>query len=66
MASNLDIDIKLLEEALSLGGLRTKKATVNQALREFIARRNQLAAIEEFGTFEFDPSFDYKAQRAAR
>jgi Arc/MetJ family transcription regulator len=66
MASNLDIDMKLLDEALSLGGLRTKKATVNQALREFIARRRQLDALEELGTFEFDPSFDYKAQRAAR
>ena len=34
MATNLAIDDKLLEEALSISGLKTKKDTVNYALKE--------------------------------
>ncbi|MFY9826997.1 MAG: type II toxin-antitoxin system VapB family antitoxin [Thermoanaerobaculia bacterium] len=39
MPTNLAIDDELLEEALHLGGHRTKKATVNEALKEYIQRR---------------------------
>ena len=35
MATNLSIDIDLLETALLAGGLITKKDTVNLALTEF-------------------------------
>ena len=37
MATNLGIDDKLLAEALKVGGQKTKKATVNLALSEFIS-----------------------------
>jgi len=63
VATNLSIDPDLLERALALSGERTKKATVNQALREFIARREQTKLRELFGTLEWDPDFDYKIQR---
>ena len=39
MATNLGIDPELLGKAFAIGGEKTKKATVNRALREFIARR---------------------------
>jgi hypothetical protein len=35
MPTNLTIDDKLLDEALSIGGYKTKRETVNEALREF-------------------------------
>ena len=38
MATNLAIDEHLLEQALRAGGHRTKKATVNEALAEYIRR----------------------------
>ena len=63
MATNLGIDETMLAEALKLGGLKTKKATVNEALREFIQRRRRLKLIEMFGTIDFDPEYDYKAER---
>jgi Arc/MetJ family transcription regulator len=66
MPTNLAIDDKLLEEALKLGGHRTKKNTVNEALREYIQRRKRLKALEAFGTVEMDPSFDYKRLRRRR
>ena len=63
MATNLAIDTQLLEEALKVGCLRTKKETVNLALREFVNRRKQLEIIELFGTMDPDPGYDYKEAR---
>jgi len=63
MATNLAIDEQLLAEALQLGGLKTKKETVNEALREYIRRRLQRKAIEQFGKFDWDPDYDYKRER---
>lgn len=65
MPSNLAIDDQLLNEALSVGGLRTKRETVNAALREFIQRRRLLEAVAGFGTVDFDPDYDYKKSRQA-
>jgi hypothetical protein len=39
---------------------------VNEALREYIQRRQRLQAVELFGTIDFDPSYDYKAERRKR
>jgi len=66
MATNLAIDPKLLEEALRAGGHKTKKATVTEALEEYIRRRRQREVFDLFGTVEIDESYDYKKQRARR
>lgn len=63
MPTNLAIDDGLLEEAQRIGGQRTKKATVTEALEEYIQRRKQAEILKLFGTVEFDPSYDYKKQR---
>ncbi len=63
MATNLAIDEQLLEEALRVGGHRTKKDTVNEALKEYIQRRKQARILELFGKVDFDPKYDYKRQR---
>ena len=63
MPTNLAIDDQLLEEAQKIGGHRTKKATVTEALEEYIQRRKQTRIIELFGTIDYDPTFDYKKQR---
>jgi Arc/MetJ family transcription regulator len=63
MATNLAIDDALILEAQKLGGHTTKKATVSQALMEYIQRRRQLEILELFGTVQFDDSYDYKKQR---
>jgi Arc/MetJ family transcription regulator len=63
MATNLAIDDGLLEEALRIGGQRTKKATVTEALQEYIQHRKQARILELFGTVEFDPKYNYKKQR---
>jgi len=63
MPTNLAIDDTLLAKALRLGGQRTKRATVNEALEEYIQRRKRLKALETFGTIEFQPGYDYKRAR---
>jgi Arc/MetJ family transcription regulator len=63
MATNLAIDDRLLSEAQKVGGHRTKKATVTEALEEYIQHRKQATIRELFGTVEFDPKYDYKKQR---
>ena len=63
MATNLDLDEKLLNEALKVGGNRTKKATVEEALEEYIQRRKQQQILKLFGRIDYDPSYNYKEQR---
>lgn len=63
MATNLAIDDQLLEEAQRIGGHRTKKATVTEALEEYIQRRKQAKIVGLFGTVDFDRRYDYKKQR---
>ena len=41
MPTNLAIDDELLEEALRVGGRRTKRDTVNEALAEYVQRRKR-------------------------
>jgi hypothetical protein len=64
MATNLAIDPGILERAVQVSGERTKKAAVTKALQEFIARREQQRVADLFGKFEWDASFDYKAERS--
>ena len=66
MPTNLAIDDRLIEEARRTGGHKTKKEAVTAALDEYIKRRKQQRIVAQFGTFDFDPDYDYKAGRRAR
>jgi Arc/MetJ family transcription regulator len=63
MATNLDIDPRLLEQAVKVSGERTKTAAVTRALREYVARHEQRRFVELFGALDWDPAYDYKAER---
>lgn len=63
MSTNVAIDDRLLNEAFRLGGHSTKKATVTEALEEYIRRRKQARIVELFGKIEFDKTFDHKRAR---
>ena len=66
MATNLALDDGLIEEARRAGKHKTKKDAVTAALGEYIQRRKQVRILEAFGSFEFDPGYDYKAERRGR
>jgi Arc/MetJ family transcription regulator len=63
MPTNLTLDDDLIEEARAIGQHKTKKEAVIIALQEYIARRKQLGVLELFGTIDYDPGYDYKAER---
>ncbi|WP_447970802.1 type II toxin-antitoxin system VapB family antitoxin [Nitrospira sp. M1] len=63
MPTNLAIDDKLVDEVKRLGGHTTKRAAVNEALREYVTRRKQKKILEIFGTLEWDQKYNYKTAR---
>ena len=63
MATNLAIDDKILIMAQRIAGIKTKKDTVNLALKEFVQRRKQEEIIGLFGKIEYEEDYDYKDMR---
>ncbi|MES2645198.1 MAG: type II toxin-antitoxin system VapB family antitoxin [Myxococcota bacterium] len=63
MATNLNLDDQLIDQAVALGRHSSKREAVNEALREYVAYRRRLEALDVFGTVEFDPAYDYKQAR---
>jgi Arc/MetJ family transcription regulator len=63
MATNLAIDDGLILEAQKIGGHRTKKSAVTEALKDYIQRRKQLQVTALFGKVDYAPGYDYKARR---
>jgi Arc/MetJ family transcription regulator len=66
VATNLAIDDALLERAKRLGHHRTKREAVNVALREYVRNKELAKVVEAFGTIDFDPGWDPKAERRRR
>ena len=66
MATNLDLDDKLVDEAKRLGKHRSKRAAVNEALAEYVASRKRRRIIDVFDKLEWDPSYDFRAERKRR
>lgn len=63
MPTNLAIDDDLLAEALRVGGRRSKRETVNEALAEYVQRRRRRGFAKLFGTVDFRPEWNYKQAR---
>ncbi|MBL0372076.1 type II toxin-antitoxin system VapB family antitoxin [Rhizobium sp. KVB221] len=47
MRTNIDIDEALLEEAIELSDLKTKKAVVEEALKAMVLQRRRRKALDE-------------------
>jgi len=63
MATNLQIDDKLILKALRLGRHRTKREAVSTALVEYIHQLEQEKILSMFGSVDYEPEYDYKKQR---
>jgi Arc/MetJ family transcription regulator len=63
MATNLQIDDKLIQTAVKLGKHKTKKAAVTKALIDYINHLKQEKIISMFGSVDYDLDYDYKQQR---
>lgn len=65
MATNLAIDDRLLNRAVRVGQVKTKKEAVTIALQEFIERREQRKILKAMGTIRFRKNWNYKKERKA-
>ena len=58
MRTNIDIDDALLTEAMSVMGLSTKKAAVEEALRRVVLRHRRLAALDDLTGLGWEGDLD--------
>jgi len=63
MATNLDIEPELLNQAVKVGGHPSKRAAVEAALTEYVNRRKQMEILKLFGQVEYDAKYNYKKAR---
>jgi Arc/MetJ family transcription regulator len=56
--TQIDIDEDALAEAMRLSGMKTKKDTVNLALREFTARHRRVAALDHYAALAAEWDFE--------
>lgn len=66
MRTNIVIDSNLMEQAMRVSGLSTKKEVVNRALLEFVQRHTRKDLAELQGKIRFAEEYDYKAKREGR
>jgi len=64
VSTNLQVDDKLIVKAVKLGGHKTKKAAVTQALIEYINHIEQEKILSMFGSVDYDTDYNYKTQRS--
>ncbi|MBX7253911.1 MAG: type II toxin-antitoxin system VapB family antitoxin [Candidatus Promineofilum sp.] len=58
-----ELNDRLVAEARQLGHHMTAAAAVEAALEEYITRQRRRAILDLFGTIDYNPEYDYKAQR---
>jgi len=66
MRTNVVLDDELIDEALKLSGVKTKKDVIDFALREFVSTRKRGNLLDLEGTIEFQEDYDYKVLREKR
>jgi Arc/MetJ family transcription regulator len=66
MRTNIEIDDRLMSEVLRLTGLRTKRDAVDFALREVVARHEQLGVLKLRGRIQWEGDLDLSRQGRIR
>jgi len=66
MVTQLKIDEKLLDKALDLSNHSTVNLLIEEALLEYIQRREQLKVLDLFCTIDYEEDYDYKEKRKVR
>lgn len=66
MRTNIVLDDELVEEAFRHSDAKTKRESVDRALREFVANHQRKDIRELRGKISFHPGYDYKALREGK
>jgi Arc/MetJ family transcription regulator len=62
--TQIDIDDDALTEAMRISGARTKKDTVNLALRDYVANHRRIEALERYASLS--AGWDYEGWQRQR
>jgi Arc/MetJ family transcription regulator len=65
MRTNIDIDDQVLREAQRLTGTKTKRETVDFALRELVARQRRIGVLDLRGRVHWEGQLDESRQGRA-
>ena len=63
MRTNIVIDNSLMQKAMDISGLKTKKEVVERAMIEFVENRSRKDLKDLRGKIQFADGYDYKAMR---
>ena len=63
MRTNVVIDDELINEAIRLSGIKTKKEVISFALQELVAERKRENLLDLAGKIRFRDDYDYKSMR---
>lgn len=66
MRTNVELNEKLVEEALTYAHVSTKRELIDLALREFIENHKRRDVRELQGKIQLDPNYDYKSLREGK
>ena len=66
MRTNVVLDDDLVNEAIRLSGIKTKKEVISFALQEFVTARKRRNLLELEGRIKFMDDYDYKAMRESK
>ncbi|KAF3983517.1 MAG: type II toxin-antitoxin system VapB family antitoxin [Methylococcales symbiont of Hymedesmia sp. n. MRB-2018] len=61
--TNVVLDENIVQEALKLSQIKTKRALIDTALKEFIANHKKPNIMDLLGMGSIDKDYDYKALR---
>ena len=63
MRTNIALDDKLVAEAFKVSHSKTKKALIDEALKEYVDSRKRLDLLDLSGRIRFRKDYDYKSMR---
>jgi Uncharacterized protein conserved in bacteria (DUF2191). len=66
MRTNIVLNDSLVEEAMRLSQVKTKKDLINIALEEYIANHKKKNLMDLKGKINFDNEYDYKTMREGK
>ncbi|MHB1645178.1 MAG: type II toxin-antitoxin system VapB family antitoxin [Candidatus Acididesulfobacter diazotrophicus] len=64
MRTNIVLDDKLVEEAIKLTNIKTKKELINLSLKELVENRSRMKLQDLYGKIKFSEDYDYKKMRS--
>jgi Arc/MetJ family transcription regulator len=66
MRTNVVLDDRLVAEALKVSHSKTKKALIDEALKEYVDNKKRMDLLDLSGKILFRKDYDYKSMREGK